>query len=561
VRLRVHLRQIHVLLLIQVVYNKRGLWAIAAVQASCEMYNSFFGFNQSPFASVPLAQHYFPAAAIESARAKLARCVERGEGIGLVVGRSGLGKTLLCHVLSEGFRSRFQVAMLAAGRLGSRRSLLQALLYSLGKPYRGMDEGDLRLSLLDCLSDTQQYPNGVLLLVDEADLLPLRLLDEIRLFTNLAVDGKPRLRPILAGACRLEERLNSPRLESFNQRIVARCYLEPFAQAETQQYIHTRIKAAGGAAEELFPAETCRSIHVASDGVPRLVNQLCDHVLLLAYVGGRRRIDPALVEEAWQDLQQLPVPVSRSDSPCQQSSGVIEFGQLEDSDDPHEQTGCVLEPPSLRVVSEAAAGQETESEPTVRLAAIESMVERLDDEFRPAGTIKPEVELFFGDDEFPLAQQFEEEELVEVRTTPRKQYRASLGQDQEDAGDAAADGTEVAAARQLGLDDTRCQAHRQAEAASQSARAAKELPFGEPSAAQPVLEPDDSQSAPQEGENRRASDLAAQSVNCMVADRQVFSDGAQADAPFQYMPAPVTCRIAALRHRRFGRLFSTLKWG
>jgi len=302
--------------------------------------------------------------------------------------------------------------------------------------------------------------------------------------------------------------------------------------------------------------------------VPRLVNQLCDHVLLLAYVGGRRRIDPALVEEAWQDLQQLPVPVSRSDSPCQESSGVIEFGQLEDSDDAHEQSGCVLEPPSLRVVSEAAAGQATESEPTVRLAAIECMVEELDEGFRPAGTIKPEVELFFGDDEFPLAQQFEEEELVEVRTTPRKQYRASLGQDQEDAGEAAADGAEVAAATQLGLADTHCQPHRQAEAASQSPRAAEVsargqigLPLGQSLDAQPVVEPDDSQSVPQGGDSRKAPRLAAQGTTCMAADRQVFGDGAQADAPLQYMPAPVTCRITALRHRRFGRLFSTLKWG
>jgi len=525
------------------------------------MYNSFFGFRESPFASVPLAQHYFPAAAIESARAKLARCAERGEGIGLVVGRSGLGKTLLCHVLSEGFRSRFQVAILAAGRLGSRRSLLQALLYSLGKPYRGMDEGDLRLSLLDCLSDTQQYPNGALLLVDEADLLPLRLLDEIRLFTNLAVDGKPRLRPILVGACRLEERLNSPRLESFNQRIVARCYLEPFAQAETQQYIHTRIKAAGGAAEELFPAETCRAIHVATDGVPRLINQLCDHVLLLAYVGGSRRIDPALVEEAWQDLQQLPVPMSRPERSCPDSSGVIEFGQLEDLEDTPEQNRCVAEQPSLRVVSEAAAGHETDSEPTVRLAAIESMVEQLDDEFRPAGTIKPEVELFFAEDEFPLAEAFEEEELVETRASRRKKFHEIVGQDQDDADGAQSEGSALVSRQCIPAAETHCQPHRQAEVASQSASVAEKLPLAESAGAPPAVEPDRSHSAKPGEANRKASNVAPQQVGWMSADRQVVGDWTQADAPFQYMPAPVTCKIAALRQRRFGRLFSTLKWG
>src|ERR1035441_9929379 len=121
-------------------------------------------------------------------------------------------------------------------------------------------------------------------------------------------DMQPAVRLVLAGSHVLEERFASPKLESFSQRISARCYLEAFQRNETQAYIQTRISTCGGRGNEIFPAETCQMVHKATDGVPRLINQVCDHVMLLAYTAGLRRIEPAHVEEAWADLQQLPPP-------------------------------------------------------------------------------------------------------------------------------------------------------------------------------------------------------------------------------------------------------------
>ena len=103
---------------------------------------------------MPRVDHYFPAAGIEAARTTLARCVERAEGVGLLVGPTGTGKTLLCQILAEQFRGAFHVALLSSGRLTTRRGLLQAILYELGQPYRGMDEGELRLSLVEYLTST-----------------------------------------------------------------------------------------------------------------------------------------------------------------------------------------------------------------------------------------------------------------------------------------------------------------------------------------------------------------------------------------------------------------------
>jgi hypothetical protein len=132
------------------------------------MYESFYGFSERPFAVTVQPRRYFPAAAIELARQTLARCIERGEGVGLVTGPAGTGKSLLCQVLAERFRDRLTVALLASGQLCTRRALLQAILFELGLPYRGMEEGDLRLSLIDHLSPRAQpgeNPAAGLLLV------------------------------------------------------------------------------------------------------------------------------------------------------------------------------------------------------------------------------------------------------------------------------------------------------------------------------------------------------------------------------------------------------------
>src|SRR5262245_42919520 len=151
------------------------------------MYESFFGFSHRPFAAAPSAKCYFPGHAAEAARQTLARVIDRAEGVGLLTGPAGTGKSLLCQVLAEQFRRSHQVALLASGQLCTRRALLQSILFELGLPFRGLEEGDLRLSLVDHLSPRGRLavvPNTapaqtpavaqspLLLLVDEAHTLP-----------------------------------------------------------------------------------------------------------------------------------------------------------------------------------------------------------------------------------------------------------------------------------------------------------------------------------------------------------------------------------------------------
>jgi type II secretory pathway predicted ATPase ExeA len=312
------------------------------------MYEPFFGLNRRPFAAAADADCYFPATAIETARQTLFRAIDRGEGPGLLIGPAGSGKSLLLMVLSEQFGGRFEIARLANGGLGTRRELLQAILYELGLPCRELDEGELRLSLIDFLSETgrqQTFDNvereGLLLLIDEAHTLSYKLLEETRLITNLIRDGQPKVRLVLAGSALLEERFASPKLDTFNQRIAARTYLQAIDRGETFEYVKAQIAWAGGQPERLFTTEALAAVHQATQGVPRLINQVCDHALLLSCAAGNATIGKSAVEEAWADLQQLPTPWNRQSGPTSaepQAGPVIEFGVLGDDDDDDEKS-------------------------------------------------------------------------------------------------------------------------------------------------------------------------------------------------------------------------------
>ncbi|MCO6459325.1 MAG: AAA family ATPase [Pirellulaceae bacterium] len=317
------------------------------------MYEAFFHFHDRPFAAVPEARRYFPAATIEEARQTLLRLIERADGPGLVIGPAGTGKSLLCHVLAAHCRASYDVVLLASARLCTRRALLQNILFELNLPYREREEGELRLSLIDHLQPGPRCPNGMLLLVDEAHTLPLRLLEEIRMITNLVREGRTRVRLVLAGGPQLEERFAHPKLDSFNQRLAARCYLQPMTRQETADYVRFQIRAVGGQPERVFSPEALQAVFQATDGVPRLVNQICDHALLLACDEGRHQIDSEAVQSAWADLQRLPIPWQPESAATQASSGVIEFGQLSDETPlaPSEPAGAETRP--LRIARPA----------------------------------------------------------------------------------------------------------------------------------------------------------------------------------------------------------------
>jgi len=375
------------------------------------MYESFYHLTDRPFAATPRIDQYYPARAIEAARRTLVRCVDRAEGIGVVVGPSGIGKTLICQLLREHFQDAFDVIMLGATRIDAPRALLQAMLFDLGLPCRGLADGDLRLALVDHLT-REAGRAGALLIADEAHTLPARVLEEIRLITNITVAGQPRVRFVMVGGPSLEEHLASPKLESFSQRAAARCYLEPLDRGETAGYIAAQIMAAGGEPRRLFSESALESVYRATDGVPRLINQLCDHALVLAFAKRSERLGEREIEEAWADLQQLPTPWSGSATiEPTPADDVIEFGQLDDEPESFD-TGAPMGPRLAAGLDESEADlgtmmdQEMPDLESATIATQHSTSIDLGMAVRPASTVAvtPTAN--------PFGEDFDHEEIV-----------------------------------------------------------------------------------------------------------------------------------------------------
>ena len=301
------------------------------------MFEALLQSADRPFRATPDTKFYFPSDSIEQARQTVVRAVLRAEGPCLVLGGAGLGKTMLGQVIADDVCGRFDIVKLHASGLCSRRALLQSILFELQLPYRGLSEGELRMSIMDRLSPSPETaPSGILLLVDEAHTLSPKLLEELRLLTNFARNGQPRARLVLIGNMRLEDTFAHPQMDSFNQRLAARCYLQPMSRDQTMDFVRHQLRAVQVEPATLVTNDALRTLYAASEGVPRLVNQVMDHALVLGITTGLCPISAALIEEAWSDLQQLPAPWHSSNAPEKPnavSTGQIEFGELRDEDE------------------------------------------------------------------------------------------------------------------------------------------------------------------------------------------------------------------------------------
>ena len=314
------------------------------------MYEEFFGLQRRPFSATPDASCFVPLESHQGVLDALAVSCERGQGIGVLTGGAGLGKSLVGLRLAFELQPTFVTAFLGHSAYATRRALLQAILFELNRPYDRMAEQELRLELAATLKSLRAERQGFVLIVDEAHRLSLPLLDEVRLLTLLADGGEPLARAVLIGDRDLEERLADPEVASFNQRICCQVDLAPLTQAESLDYLRANLEFAGVPAEMVFTDEALTFLAKAADGVPRCLNHLADHSLLLAFVTERKPVSVDVVREALDDLKQLPLhwndPISggeiyrgRSQSPTMEDSAVDLWPQqMSPSDEPSRAT-------------------------------------------------------------------------------------------------------------------------------------------------------------------------------------------------------------------------------
>lgn len=271
------------------------------------MYEASFGLKRRPFAATPDATCFLSSGPIQAALDELVVCVEQGQGIAVLTAPAGTGKTLLCERMCCELDRRYETILLRHASFMTRRALLQTILCELNHTYHQPTEQELRLELFPAIRALQPDREALVLICDEAHQLNDSLLEELRILADFAESGKPLVRLVLVGQPPLEEKLAQPGLEALNQRIRAQINLSPFDRAASLDYIDYRLTWAGGRTDEVFTPGALELIAQASDGVPRCINQLADHTLLLAFVAEQRPAGEELVREALTDLRQLPL--------------------------------------------------------------------------------------------------------------------------------------------------------------------------------------------------------------------------------------------------------------
>ena len=294
------------------------------------MYEELFQTPDRPFRATPDVRFYFAFDSMEQTRQTILRVIRRAEGPAAVMGSVGLGKSLMAQLLSDDLKDRFDVVRLHAARLCSRRAMLQSILFELQLPYRDLSEGELRLSLMERMEPAPLHaPDGLVLIVDEAQTLPTKLLEELRLITNFARQGQSRARMVLLGSMHLEETFALPEMSSFNQRLAARCFLQPMNRQQTADFVKHQFTCVHVDPKHIITRDALDNVYAASEGIPRLVNQVMDHALILAIANDQYPISAALIQEAWSDLQQLPMGWNDGQA---SNANPVEFGSIDDLD-------------------------------------------------------------------------------------------------------------------------------------------------------------------------------------------------------------------------------------
>jgi general secretion pathway protein A len=266
------------------------------------MYAAYFGLTERPFSLAPDPRYLYLSAAHREALAHLLYGLGEGGSFVQLTGEVGTGKTTVCRALLEQLPADVDVAMIFNPQLTSLE-LLAAVCDELRVPYPA-GTASLKV-LIDTLShallDAHARGRRTVLIIDEAQNLSTRVLEEIRLLTNLETTKQKLLQVILIGQPELAEHLARRNLRQLSQRVTARYHLRPFTEPETQKYIQHRMEIAGQR-QPIFTKLAVRTAHRLSGGVPRLLNTIGDRALLGAYATGQTRVKDATVRRAAREV-------------------------------------------------------------------------------------------------------------------------------------------------------------------------------------------------------------------------------------------------------------------
>lgn len=279
------------------------------------MYLSHFGFYEAPFGITPDTSFFFACADYQQALNTLLIAINEGEGFIKITGEVGTGKTLLCRQFlasinkEPGDSSHFITAYIPNPYL-EPRTLLLALAEELSIVLRkDADQHQLLKSLTLALLDFSQQGKQVVLCLDEAQAMPMETLEAVRLLSNLETEKRKLLQIVLFGQPELNLRLQQESIRQLNQRITFHYHLSPLSRRDLHHYLAHRISIAQGPSGvkfvngRLFSDHAVRLLHVASGGIPRLINILAHKALMLTYGEGRHQVEARHIRAATRDTE------------------------------------------------------------------------------------------------------------------------------------------------------------------------------------------------------------------------------------------------------------------
>jgi putative secretion ATPase (PEP-CTERM system associated) len=267
------------------------------------MYSDHFGLTGQPFQLTPDARFWFGSRTHKKAMAYLGYGLAQGEGFIVVTGEVGAGKsTLVGHLLATIDRSRLNALSIVSTQVEGD-DMLRLVAQGLGVATAAVEKARLLDLVERRLEEEARAGKRTLLIVDEAQNLPVSALEELRMLSNFQIGGRALVQIFLLGQPEFRDKLaQAEGLEQLRQRVIANHHLEAMGADEVEAYVVHRLRTVGWQGRPIFADDAWPAVHGHSGGIPRRVNQLANRLMLFAAVEGRERIDAASVDAVAADL-------------------------------------------------------------------------------------------------------------------------------------------------------------------------------------------------------------------------------------------------------------------
>jgi putative secretion ATPase (PEP-CTERM system associated) len=268
------------------------------------MYESYYGLSGKPFQLNPDPAFFYASKGHNSAHSFLKYGVYQGEGFIVITGDIGAGKTTVLRALMQELDPRKVVAAQLVSTQLEADDLVRSVAVAFGLPVKGLDKAQLLSTLEAFLASLTVDSKRALLVVDEAQNLAPRAMEELRMLSNFQLGDHALLQSFLVGQPELRDLLRAPDMQQLRQRIIASYHLGPMDAAETRGYVEHRLQHVGWKNDPTFDDAAFEAIHIETGGIPRRINQLCNRLLLSAFLAEKHALTASDVEQIGGEIRE-----------------------------------------------------------------------------------------------------------------------------------------------------------------------------------------------------------------------------------------------------------------